>query len=115
MSVLIALLAATAALWLAFHTAQTSMRLLAAAIMALAVCNMHYTGMSAAEFICTTANRLASPSGRYVHIALGLPMVVAVMGPLITTPTLSARNRFWIPGLRRSRQRHQPHLCSAKK
>ncbi|WKL18688.1 hypothetical protein QYQ99_24835 [Comamonas testosteroni] len=71
--------------------------------------------MSAAEFICTTANRLASPSGRYVLIALGLPMVVAVMGPLITTPTLSARNRFWIPGLRRSRQRHQPHLCSAKK
>jgi NO-binding membrane sensor protein with MHYT domain len=79
MSVLIALVAATAALWLAFHTAQTSMRLLAAAIMALAVCAMHYTGMSAAEFICTTENRLAIPSGRYVLSALGLPMVVAVL------------------------------------
>ena len=114
MSVLIALVAATAALWLAFHTAQTSMCLLAAAIMALAVCAMHYIGMSAAEFICTTENRLEIPSGRYVLIALGLPMVVAVLGPLITTPTLSARNRFWIPGLRRSRHRHQPHLCSAE-
>ncbi len=79
MSVLIALVAATAALWLAFHTEQTSMRLLAAAIMALAVCAMHYTGMSAAEFICTTENRLAIPSGRYVLSALGLPMVVAVL------------------------------------
>lgn len=78
-SVLIALVAATAALWLAFHTTQLSMRLLAAAIMAIAVCAMHYTGMSAAEFICTTENRRAIPSGPDIVSVLGLPMVVITL------------------------------------
>lgn len=79
LSVLIALVAATAALWLAFHTSQLSVRLLAAAIMAIAVCAMHYTGMSAAEFICTTENRRAIPSGPDIVSALGLPMVVITL------------------------------------
>ncbi|WP_395055695.1 MHYT domain-containing protein [Polaromonas sp.] len=62
-SIAIAVLAATAALWLAFHTAALIKRLGAALVMAVAVCAMHYTGMAAAEFVCTTANRTAIPQG----------------------------------------------------
>ncbi|MDR2298659.1 MAG: histidine kinase [Comamonas sp.] len=79
LSVLIALAAATTALWLAFHTVQVSARLLAAAIMAIAVCAMHYTGMSAAEFICTTNTPLAIPGGSSIVSALGLPLVVVAL------------------------------------
>lgn len=81
LSVLIAFVAATAALWLAFNTAQISLRIIAAAIMAIAVSAMHYMGMSAAEFICTAPaeKRLAIPSGPDVVSALGLPIVVIAL------------------------------------
>lgn len=45
LSVLIAIVAATAALWLAFKTPTLPIRAAAAIIMAVAVCAMHYTGM----------------------------------------------------------------------
>jgi NO-binding membrane sensor protein with MHYT domain len=51
-SVAIAFTAAAAALWLAFHITRNSHRLAASLVMGLAVCAMHYTGMSAAQFIC---------------------------------------------------------------
>ncbi|MFI5447252.1 MHYT domain-containing protein [Polaromonas sp. UC242_47] len=63
LSVLIAIVAATAALWLAFKTPTLPIRAAAAIIMAVAVCAMHYTGMGAAEFICTTTNLTAIPQG----------------------------------------------------
>jgi NO-binding membrane sensor protein with MHYT domain len=62
-SIAIAVVAATAALWLAFHTGALLKRLGAALVMAVAVCAMHYTGMAAAEFVCTTVNRSAVPQG----------------------------------------------------
>ena len=62
-SIAIAVVAAAAALWLAFNTASLLKRLVAALVMAVAVCAMHYTGMAAAEFVCTTANRSAIPQG----------------------------------------------------
>lgn len=52
LSVFIAAVAATAALWLAFHTRRLAHRALASAVMAGAVCTMHYTGMAAADFYC---------------------------------------------------------------
>lgn len=52
LSVVIAVVAATVALWLAFNVKTTSQRLAAALIMGIAVCAMHYTGMAAATFIC---------------------------------------------------------------
>lgn len=58
-SVLIAMVAATAALWLAFNTRKRWHRVAAAFVMAAAVCTMHYTGMAAASVICTTDNRTA--------------------------------------------------------
>jgi PAS domain S-box-containing protein len=51
LSVLIAVGASIAALWLAFRTTVTWQRALAAAIMGSAISGMHYTGMAAATFI----------------------------------------------------------------
>ena len=76
LSVLIAFIAATAALWLAFNTPTSHARLWAALLMAVAVCAMHYTGMTAAEIICTTTERLAIPSGATMISSLQLPILV---------------------------------------
>jgi NO-binding membrane sensor protein with MHYT domain len=51
-SVAIAIVAAAAALWLAFNVTKLSHQLVAAVVMALAVCTMHYVGISAASMIC---------------------------------------------------------------
>lgn len=51
-SVLIAIVAAIAALWLTFNTRSAYQRALAALVMGVAVCGMHYTGMYAATFVC---------------------------------------------------------------
>ena len=51
-SVAIAVVAATVALWLAFNVKSTAQRLVAAVVMGVAVCAMHYTGMAAATLIC---------------------------------------------------------------
>ncbi|MBX3587471.1 MAG: histidine kinase [Ramlibacter sp.] len=78
-SMVIAVVAATAALWLAFNTRTILARVAAAAIMGLAVCAMHYTGMAAAQFICTTANRTALPVGFGVISSFDLPAMVTVL------------------------------------
>ena len=75
---LIACVAATAALWLAFNTKTWIARAGAAAVMGVAVCAMHYTGMAAAEFICTTVNRSVLPGGFGVINSFQLPLVVTV-------------------------------------
>lgn len=49
-SVAIAVIAATAAFWLAFRTQHTWERLIAAVVMGFAIAGMHYTGMAAAVF-----------------------------------------------------------------
>ncbi|AVF38877.1 signal protein [Pandoraea apista] len=55
LSILIAIVAASVALWLAFHLETTLQRVLASLVMAVAVCGMHYTGMRAGTIICTAA------------------------------------------------------------
>jgi NO-binding membrane sensor protein with MHYT domain len=60
LSVAIAIVAAAAALWLAFNLKRHLHRLAAALVMGVAVCAMHYTGMSAVTLICT-AQAPASP------------------------------------------------------
>jgi NO-binding membrane sensor protein with MHYT domain len=55
LSIGIAVVAAGAALWLAFNLHRFGLRVLAALVMGLAVCAMHYTGMAAGKVICTTA------------------------------------------------------------
>lgn len=49
-SVVIAIVAATAALWISFATRPGLWRLLSAAVMGVAVCGMHYTAMAAVRF-----------------------------------------------------------------
>ena len=80
-SVLIAIAAATAALWLSFNTSTLVLRVGAAAVMGVAVCAMHYTGMAAADFICTTPNRMALPRSWDVISSFQLPLLVS-MGAL---------------------------------
>lgn len=53
-SIAIAIAAASAALWLAFNLTRLLHRVVAALVMALAVCSMHYVGMYAANMICTS-------------------------------------------------------------
>jgi NO-binding membrane sensor protein with MHYT domain len=77
-SVAIAVVAATAALWLAFNTRSLGSRIAASAVMAVAVCAMHYTGMGAANFVCTTANRYATVQGWGLVSSFGLGSLVAI-------------------------------------
>ena len=53
LSVFIAVIAASAALWLAFNTQNEFQRVAAAILMAIAVCGMHYTGAAAGTVVCT--------------------------------------------------------------
>src|SRR6202011_6106486 len=55
LSVVIAIGAATAALWLAFRTTDLGQKLIAALVMGLAISGMHYTGMRAATFTAHAA------------------------------------------------------------
>ena len=73
-SVVIAIAAAAAALWLAFNLHSFIMRVGAAFVMGIAVCTMHYTGMAAAEVICTAA----APTGKWT--IEGLEMWVLALG-----------------------------------
>lgn len=86
LAVLIAVAAATAALWLAFHVRRALHRIAAALVMATAVCTMHYTGMAAADVVCTTANRFERLHGLLygeefrvlvILVALGAALIVA--------------------------------------
>ena len=79
LSVAIAIVAATAALWLAFRVRSFTGRVAASLVMAGAVCAMHYTGMGAADFICTSANAQAFPQGFGYVPSLQLPSVVTAM------------------------------------
>jgi NO-binding membrane sensor protein with MHYT domain len=53
LSLVIAIGASTAALWVAFRTTDPVQKLVAAVVMGLAISGMHYTGMRAAIFYCT--------------------------------------------------------------
>jgi NO-binding membrane sensor protein with MHYT domain len=78
-SILIAVVAATAALWLAFNTKRLVSRTGAALVMAFAVCAMHYTGMQAAEFVCTTPDRFVTVKGWGLMTSYSMgPMVIVV-------------------------------------
>lgn len=84
-SIGIAVVAATAALWLAFNSQSLVKRLGAAVIMGAAVCSMHYIGMAAADFICTTESRDAIPQGWGYISRLTLPSLVIVITLLMIT------------------------------
>ncbi|MBS0455042.1 MAG: histidine kinase [Proteobacteria bacterium] len=74
LSVGIAITAAAAALWLAFHTNNLPRQIGAAAVMGVAVCTMHYVGMSAATMACIAP---AAASGMTLG---GSDLVLVVFG-----------------------------------
>ncbi len=94
-SVLIAVAASLAALWLAFtlRSAVTPRlmlyRVLAAALMGMAISGMHYTGMAAARFapnsVCTAAIRLAADSAYFGH---GIGIIALVILSLTVLASL---------------------------
>lgn len=84
-SIAIAVVAATAALWLAFNSNSLAKRAGAAVVMGAAVCSMHYIGMAAADFICTTESRDAIPQGWGYISRFTLPSLVIVITLLMIT------------------------------
>jgi NO-binding membrane sensor protein with MHYT domain len=80
LSIAIAVVAATAALWLAFHARRRAHRAAASLVMGVAVCTMHYTGMAAASVVCTTANRRAFMPDLLRPSDLGAAITVVAIG-----------------------------------
>ena len=103
LSVFIAVIAASAALWLAFNTQNEFQRVAAAILMAIAVCGMHYTGAAAGTVVCTTPRDFSS-----MHIGgVMLPYIC-----LLYTSRLRYRGRLF-QGPRRRRHPvslHHHHL-----
>ena len=81
LSVLIAVIAASAALWLAFNTQNELQRAGAAVLMAVAVCGMHYTGAAAARWCAPRRDGTGMQIGGVLlpYIAFGLSAVVLVL------------------------------------
>jgi NO-binding membrane sensor protein with MHYT domain len=88
-SVLVAIVAATAALWLTLNVANSWQRVAAAAIMAVAVCGMHYTAMSATSIAISpdqvvTVHPLSRPIlAAAVSIGLFLILCLAMVCVLV--------------------------------
>lgn len=78
LSCLIAFVAATAGLWLAFATSSNAARWLAAALMGGAVGAMHYTGMAAANVVCTTPVASLPPAGS-ATVLTALPVLLVML------------------------------------
>src|SRR5215470_17929468 len=81
LSVLIAICASIAALWLAFTTTVSWQRLLAAVVMGFAISGMHYTGMAAATFIAVPGMGEAGgiPSLAPTGLALSIATITFVI------------------------------------
>jgi signal transduction histidine kinase/HPt (histidine-containing phosphotransfer) domain-containing protein/FixJ family two-component response regulator len=79
-SVLIAMAAATVALYLAFNLRFAWQRAAAAIVMAVAICGMHYTGMAAASFRWPTEEQLIYGGEQHgllaISVALGMQMIL---------------------------------------
>src|SRR5262245_3051766 len=71
-SLVIAVVAATAALWLALNLQATWHKVAAAFVMGAAICGMHYTGMAAAIFTPAEGPALAASSISTYGLAAGI-------------------------------------------
>ena len=93
-SVVIAVVAATAALWLAFNLEGNMQMLAASVVMGIAVCGMHYTGMAAMKM---TPNGKVLETGSMMNpLTLGLfifcfSMLLLVLSLIVTLSQLQKR------------------------
>lgn len=92
LSVLIAILAATAALWAGLTIRGTAAVTGASLVMGLAITAMHYTGMSAAEVRLATGAVASgrAPGGGATAMDFVLPIIVGIGSALFLTSTFVA-------------------------
>jgi NO-binding membrane sensor protein with MHYT domain len=88
LSVVIAIGAATAALWLAFRTTELAQKVIAAVVMGVAVSGMHYTGMR--EAIFSVHGPLGGPQDLATLDQTNLAIAVAGITFVILTVALFA-------------------------
>jgi diguanylate cyclase len=95
-SVLIAIVASLAALWIAFQLRQkySALAIVAklgsAIVMGLAITGMHYTGMAAAQFASGSVCLAADATGGMDTTSLAVSIGVVTIGILIVTLSISA-------------------------
>jgi len=95
LSVIIAIGAATAALWLAFRTTDLWQKLAAAVVMGVAISGMHYTGMWAAIFTAHGSMGEAPDAASFnqTNLALAIAGITFVILALALCASLSERRR----------------------
>jgi NO-binding membrane sensor protein with MHYT domain len=92
LSVIIAIGASTAALWLAFRTTDSRQKLAAAIVMGLAISGMHYTAMRAT--ICTANVTLEGAHGTFDETSLALAIAGFTLADLVALfASVSKRKR----------------------
>ena len=98
-SVVIAVVAASAALWMAFHLHGFWQKVGSALIMGVAVCGMHYTGMAAASYRHTGENPETGIAGALSGDHMGVVTIVISIGIIVMTLCVNHwhRNRTPIP------------------
>ena len=95
LSVVIAIGASTAALWLAFQTTDLWQKLISALVMGLAISGMHYTGMRAAIFTAhgSIHDDSASASLDQINLALAIAGITFVILAFASIASLSEQKR----------------------
>ncbi len=93
-SIVIALVAATAALWLAFNTESGVQMFVASVVMGVAVCGMHYTGMAGMTMVHN--GKEVDISSSIEPLTLGLfifcfTMLILVLSLIVTLSQLQKR------------------------
>ena len=111
-SIAIAIMAATVALWLAFTTERLWQKLVAAMVMGVAIAGMHFTGMMATTFQPHAVPTLYGRSG-LSHEVLAVAVATATVFILCLTLQSSITHRLWraraarrVPSLRESERFH---------
>jgi NO-binding membrane sensor protein with MHYT domain len=95
LSVVIAIGASTAALWLAFQTTNLWQKLIAALVMGVAISGMHYTGMRAAIFTAHDAvhDDPVNASLDQINLALAVAGITFVILAVASIASLSEQKR----------------------
>lgn len=95
LSVVIAVVASTVALWLAFNLRGWVQMLGSALVMGVAVCGMHYTGMYAAHFVPNGQDAALSIAGGLGgdYLGMGIFAVATVLLTVMLVMTMQRRQR----------------------
>ncbi|ASF45318.1 MHYT domain-containing protein [Methylovulum psychrotolerans] len=91
----IAVVAAIVALWLAVHVKRLWQIVVSALVMGVAVCGMHYTGMTAVEFVQNDALPTVSPMGLtgtiFTLIIISIDAIIVIFSMLMVMARANKR------------------------